>query len=113
MYVYIYYFIYISLVNISHSPIAVDPFALQPAVMSSGSGRERTSQGKRSSTSQTSSEVESPISAQAKKQRGEGQGSASTDDERSHSGEHINQCYRQNYSNTFTLKNNLKVQLST
>ena len=59
--------------------------------MSSGSGRERTSQGKRSATSQTSSEVGSLISAQAKKQRGEGQGgSTSNGDDFTHSGEHIN-----------------------
>ena len=59
--------------------------------MSSGSGRESTSQGKRSFTSQILSEVGSTTSAQAKKQRGEGQGgSASADDERTHSGEHIN-----------------------
>ena len=85
------------------------PFALHSAAMSSGSGRERTSQGK-SATSQTASEGGSPISAQAKKQKGEGQGgSASTDDERAtHSGEHINQFYMQNYSNTFTLENNLE-----
>ena len=78
--------------------------------MSSGSGGERMAQGERSSTSQISSEVGSPISAQAKKQKGEGQGgSASTDDERAtHSGEHINQFYMQNYSNTFTLENNLE-----
>ena len=59
--------------------------------MSTGNGREETSQGKRSATSQTSSEVGSPISAPAKKQRGEGRGgSASIGDELTHSGEHIN-----------------------
>ena len=68
---------------------AAGPF--HSAAMSSGSGRERTSQGKRSSTSQISSEVGSPIAAQAKKQKGEGRrDSASTGDELTHSGEHIN-----------------------
>ena len=71
---------------------AAGPFHL--AAMSSENGRERTSQGKRSATSQTSSEVGSPISAPAKKQRGEGRGgSASTGDELTHSGEHINQYH--------------------
>ena len=86
------------------------PFDSQSAVMSSGSGHERTSQGKRSATSQTSSEVGSPISAQAKKQKGEGQGgSASTGDELTHSGDHISQFYRRNHSNEYTIRNNLKV----
>ena len=85
--------------------------------MSSGSGVERTSQGKRSANSQISSDVGLPVTAQAKKQKGDGQGgSAFTDDELTHSGEHI--CvsiqnmkllfYRQNHSNSFTLGDNLK-----
>ena len=86
--------------------------------MSSGNGREGTSQGKRSAaSSQSLSEVGSPMSSLAKKQRGEeGQGrSASTVDELTHSGEHINYqfsyeffMYTQNHSNTSTLGNNLK-----
>ena len=62
--------------------------------MSSGSGRERTSKGKRNATSQTSSEVGSPIAAQAKKQKGKGEkqgGSASAGDELPHSGERMAQ----------------------
>ena len=67
---YIYIFIF-------HT--AAGPFDLQSAAaMSSGSGHERTSQGKRSATSQTSSEVGSPSLAQAKKQKGEGQGGSAS-----------------------------------
>ena len=53
--------------------------------MSSGNGREGTSQGKRSSTSQTSSEVGSPMSARTKKQKVERQGgSTSTEGDTAH-----------------------------
>ena len=53
--------------------------------MSSGSGRESTSQGKRSATSQASSVDGPQLSALSKKQRVEGQGgSASADDDTAH-----------------------------